>query len=239
MLNNRNLRKTLGFSSLEPLLRWRRRFRRVAETSFCKGEPHELSAPPSFCYRPNFNLWTSPANRVPNNRINAKQDLLASTLCRDDQGNFEELQKACFAKEKPHEPCGSTFAIRRNFQVWISPANRVPTNRNQRQTAAFVSLWPLLTRSGKFRRVAETAFCKVITGASYYISSSTVLREFNWQPLVNRREQKKVKVTFKIRNNKLSECMANMFNVTDNINYNVRSNKVDFALPKPNTNFMK
>ena len=30
-----------------------------------------------------------------------------------------------------------------------------------------------------------------------------------------------------------------MFNVTNNTNYNRRSSKVDFALPKPNTNFMK
>ena len=44
---------------------------------------------------------------------------------------------------------------------------------------------------------------------------------------------------YKIRNNELSECMASMFNVTNNTNYNLRSNKVDFALPKPNTNCLK
>ena len=36
----------------------------------------------------------------------------------------------------------------------------MPNNRNQRDTAGFGSLWPWVTWSGKFRRVAETSFCK-------------------------------------------------------------------------------
>ena len=40
------------------------------------------------------------------------------------------------------------------------PANRVANNRDQRQTGRFGSLWPFLTWSGKFRRVAEASFCK-------------------------------------------------------------------------------
>ena len=80
---------------------------------------------------------------------------------------------------------------------------------------------------------------RVITGRPYDISSSTALRELNWQPLANLREQNKAKFMYKMRNNELSEFMTNMFNVTNNTNYNLRSNKVDFALQKPNTNFMK
>ena len=93
--------------------------------------------------------------------INTKQQHLgASSLCLEDQGSFEELQKPRFAKAGPHEPCDSPFSIGTNFDVWISPANQVPNHRNQRQTAAIGSLWPLLKRSGKFRRAAETSSCK-------------------------------------------------------------------------------
>ena len=60
---------------------------------------------------------------------------------------------------------------------------------------------------------------RVITGRPYDISSSNVLRELNWQPLADRREQNKVKFMFKIRNNELSECMVNMFNVANNTKY--------------------
>ena len=80
---------------------------------------------------------------------------------------------------------------------------------------------------------------RVITGRPYDINSSTVLRELDWQPLANRTEQNKAEFMCIIRNKELSECMANLFNVTNNTNYNLRSNRVDFALPKPNTNFMK
>ena len=90
----------------------------------------------------------------------------------------------------------------------------------------------------KLQKVQNRA-AKVITGRPFDISSSTVLRELNRQPLANRREQNKAKFMCKIKNNELSEYMANIFNVTNNTNCNLRSNKVDFALLEPNTNFMK
>ena len=58
----------------------------------------------------------------------------------------------------PHVSCGSSLAIRPNFDVWMSPANRKPNNWNQRQTAGFGSLRPFLISSRKFRRVAQTSF---------------------------------------------------------------------------------
>ena len=42
---------------------------------------------------------------------------------------------------------------------------------------------------------------------------------------------------YKIRNNEFPECLTSMFNTSNNKNYNVRSNELDFALPKPNTNY--
>ena len=44
---------------------------------------------------------------------------------------------------------------------------------------------------------------------------------------------------YKIRNNEFPECLTSMFNTSNNKNYNLRSNELDFALPKPNTNYLK
>ena len=44
--------------------------------------------------------------------------------------------------------------------MWISRGNRVVNDRNQRQTARFGSLQPLLTRLEKFGKVGKTSFCK-------------------------------------------------------------------------------
>jgi hypothetical protein len=41
---------------------------------------------------------------------------------------------------------------------------------------------------------------------------------------------------YKIRNNEFPECLTSMFNTSNNKNYNLRSNKLDFALPKPKPN---
>ena len=42
--------------------------------------------------------------------------------------------------------------------------------------------------------------------------------------------KKAIFISDKVRNIKLSESMTNMFNVSKNINYNLRSNKVKFDL---------
>ena len=76
---------------------------------------------------------------------------------------MEKLRKPRFGEAGPHSSRGRPFATGPNFQVWISAANRVANRRNQRQTAGFGNLLPLLTRSGKFRKVAETSFCKGCT----------------------------------------------------------------------------
>jgi hypothetical protein len=44
---------------------------------------------------------------------------------------------------------------------------------------------------------------------------------------------------YKIRNNDIMESMTSMFNVSQNTHYSLHSNKIDFDLQKPNTNFMK
>ena len=93
--------------------------------------------------------------------IDGKQKYLeGSGLGWQDLGSFEELQNARFAEGGPHGPCGAPFAIGPNFQVWISPANRVANDWNQHERGRFGSLWVWLTTLENFRRVAESSFCK-------------------------------------------------------------------------------
>ena len=57
---------------------------------------------------------------------------------------------------------------------------------------------------------------RVITGKSYEISSSDVLKELGWHPLANRGKQNKVIFMYKIRNNEYSESMTSMFSTSKN-----------------------
>ena len=69
--------------------------------------------------------------------INAKQqDSEASGLCWHDEGSFEELQKPHLERGGPYGSCGSPFPIGANFDVRISPANRVENNRPRGLTAS-------------------------------------------------------------------------------------------------------
>jgi hypothetical protein len=80
---------------------------------------------------------------------------------------------------------------------------------------------------------------RVITGKSYEIRSSEILKNLGWQPLLNQRKAKRAIFMYKIRDNDLPECLASMFNISNNQNYNLRSNELDFSIPKPNTNYLK
>ena len=51
--------------------------------------------------------------------------------------------------------------------------------------------------------------------------------------------KKKTIFMYKIKNNKLSECMTSLIKRSNNKNYNLGNNEVYFAIPKPNTNFLK
>ena len=44
---------------------------------------------------------------------------------------------------------------------------------------------------------------------------------------------------YNIKHNNLSEPMKDMFEISNNEFHNLRSNAVDFHIPKPKTNFMK
>ena len=44
---------------------------------------------------------------------------------------------------------------------------------------------------------------------------------------------------YKAKRNELPENLMDLFEIKNNINYNLRSNGNEFTLQKPNTNFMK
>ena len=81
---------------------------------------------------------------------------------------------------------------------------------------------------------------RIITGKTYDIRSSEILENLGWQTLLERRQSKKALFMHKIRNNDgLPEGLTSMFTMTNNSNYNLRSNEIDFAMSKPNTNYLK
>ena len=50
---------------------------------------------------------------------------------------------------------------------------------------------------------------------------------------------KKAAFMYNIKHNNLSKPMKDMFQISNNEFHNLRSNAVDFHIPKPKTNFMK
>ena len=79
-----------------------------------------------------------------------------------------------------------------------------------------------------------------MTGTSYDVHSSEFLKKLRWQPLLDRTEETiKRHYLCKIRNHDLPSCLENMFTISDNNNYNLRSNETNFTLPKPNTKYLK
>ncbi len=80
---------------------------------------------------------------------------------------------------------------------------------------------------------------RVITGRSYETPSSDVLRELDWKPLIDHWEKNSLVFMYKAKRNELPENLMDLFEIKNNINYNLRSNGNEFTLQKPKTNFMK
>ena len=88
-------------------------------------------------------------------------------------------------------------------------------------------------------QIMQNMAASVITGRSYEINSSDVLKELRWKPLEDRRKQNKAIFMHLVRNNNLPESMTSMFKLSNNMNYNLSGNEVNFDVQKPHTNFMK
>ena len=82
---------------------------------------------------------------------------------------------------------------------------------------------------------------RVITGKSYEVRSQSILQELGWQPLVDRWKQNKAVFMYKVKNGNCLTNTANMFNVKNNLQYNLRNNECDliFTSEKAKTNFLK
>ena len=115
---------------------------------------------PPFAIAQNFQVSISPANPVQNDR-NQRQTARFRSLCSclTRLENFQRVTKI-FSKRGPHGSCGHPFPFGPNFRVRISTANRVPNNRNQQETARFVSLWSWLTRLENFPTVTKSSIYK-------------------------------------------------------------------------------
>ena len=80
---------------------------------------------------------------------------------------------------------------------------------------------------------------RTIIGRPYEVRSNDVSREFNWQPLIERSLQQKSIFLYKVRNNIYPETINSMFELSNNGNYELRSDNLSYALKKPNTNLLK
>ena len=80
---------------------------------------------------------------------------------------------------------------------------------------------------------------RIITGESYEIRSSDLLRKLNWPNLKERRSHKKAIFMFEVKNEQVAQSVAELFSVANNENHGLRSNNKTFLTDKPKTNFLK
>ena len=70
---------------------------------------------------------------------------------------------------------------------------------------------------------------RVIIGRSYEVKSETILREFGWQPLIEKWRENKAVFMYKAKNGKYLTTITDI----------LRNNDCDFSIKKPKTNFLK
>ncbi len=80
---------------------------------------------------------------------------------------------------------------------------------------------------------------RILTGNNYDIPSKDLLHQLNWKMLEKRRGNKKALLMYKVKNGVAPESIQNLFVTSDNQDYSLRSNLINFRLDKPKRNFMK
>ena len=80
---------------------------------------------------------------------------------------------------------------------------------------------------------------RVITGDTYDVRSTQTLDSLNWLPLEELLKQREIIMAFKILSGRSPRYLEKLFSVSQNNNYNLRSNQTKLKLPKPKTNFLK
>ena len=94
------------------------------------------------------------------------------------------------------------------------------------------------TLKDKVQKLQNRA-ARVITGDNYDIRSSDILKKLGWNNLQDRRNSQTINYVTQALFKKCPEGINQMFHVSDNDNYNLRSNDLVLGLSKPNTNAMK
>ena len=74
---------------------------------------------------------------------------------------------------------------------------------------------------------------RVITGDTYDVRSMQTLDSLNWLPLEELLKQREVIMTFKILTGRSPQYLEKLFSISQNDNYNLRSNQTKLKLPKP------
>ena len=80
---------------------------------------------------------------------------------------------------------------------------------------------------------------RVITGDTYDVRSTQTLDSLNWLLLEELLKQREIIMAFKILSGRSPRYLEKLFSVSQNDNYNLRSNQTKLKLPKPKTNFLK
>ena len=80
---------------------------------------------------------------------------------------------------------------------------------------------------------------RAITGDTYDVRSMQTLDSLNWLPLEKHLKQPEVIMTFKILTGRSPRYLEKLSSVSQNDNYNLRSNQTKLNLSKPKTNFIK
>ena len=84
---------------------------------------------------------------------------------------------------------------------------------------------------------------RVITGDTYDVRSTQTLDSLNWLPLEELLKQREIIMAFKMLSGRSPRYLEKLFSVSQNDNYNLRSNQTKLKLPKhtglrsPGTNF--
>ncbi len=80
---------------------------------------------------------------------------------------------------------------------------------------------------------------RIITSSDYSIRSHQIFETLQWQPIKTILDKRELLLMFKIIKGKAPNYLTMLLSNCNNINYQLRSNKLKISLPKPKTDFLK
>jgi hypothetical protein len=99
------------------------------------------------------------------------------------------------------------------------------------------SKFELLILTNIWQRLQNGAV-RVITGDTYEIRSTDILKKLNWKTLEERSKEQKLAYVAKALSNQCHENVSTMFKISNSDKYNLRSNNKMLMLLKPKSNLM-